>query len=120
MFCKNCGKELKEGAKFCTGCGTAVTFPKSLDEADRPVTPKPYEQDIPESVPSPHIYENTAQVNAPHEAKKPKYKAAVIALCIAGGMVLAIAIPIVYALDSIDFFVRQSLENNRQLQRRQS
>ncbi|MBQ5995435.1 MAG: zinc-ribbon domain-containing protein [Clostridia bacterium] len=95
MFCKNCGKELKEGAKFCTGCGTAVTFPKSLDEADRPVTPKPYEQDIPESVPSPHIYENTAQVNAPHEAKKPKYKAAVIALCIAGGMVLAIAIPIV-------------------------
>lgn len=24
MFCKNCGKELKENAKFCAGCGTVV------------------------------------------------------------------------------------------------
>ena len=24
MFCMNCGKELREGAKFCTGCGTPV------------------------------------------------------------------------------------------------
>ena len=24
MFCKNCGKELPEGSKFCSGCGTAV------------------------------------------------------------------------------------------------
>lgn len=25
MFCKNCGKELPDGAKFCGGCGTPVT-----------------------------------------------------------------------------------------------
>lgn len=24
MFCKNCGKELQENAKFCAGCGTVV------------------------------------------------------------------------------------------------
>lgn len=24
MFCKNCGKELPDGAKFCTGCGATV------------------------------------------------------------------------------------------------
>lgn len=24
MICKNCGKELREGAKFCTGCGMVV------------------------------------------------------------------------------------------------
>jgi hypothetical protein len=24
MFCGNCGKELKNGEKFCTGCGTRV------------------------------------------------------------------------------------------------
>lgn len=22
MFCKNCGKEIEDNAKFCTGCGT--------------------------------------------------------------------------------------------------
>ena len=27
MFCKNCGKELLEGASFCSSCGTAVTVP---------------------------------------------------------------------------------------------
>lgn len=25
MFCVNCGKEIKEGAKFCIECGAAVT-----------------------------------------------------------------------------------------------
>lgn len=24
MYCRNCGKEIKEGAKFCTGCGSPV------------------------------------------------------------------------------------------------
>ena len=24
-YCKNCGKELKEGAKFCPSCGSAVS-----------------------------------------------------------------------------------------------
>ena len=24
MFCKSCGKEIPEGAKFCSGCGTPV------------------------------------------------------------------------------------------------
>ncbi len=25
MYCKNCGKELKEGVKFCNGCGAQIT-----------------------------------------------------------------------------------------------
>ena len=24
MFCRNCGKEIKDGAKFCENCGTPV------------------------------------------------------------------------------------------------
>ena len=24
MFCKNCGKELKDGARFCNRCGTCL------------------------------------------------------------------------------------------------
>ena len=33
MFCKNCGKEIKEGEKFCRECGTAV------DGTAQPITP---------------------------------------------------------------------------------
>ena len=32
MFCSNCGKELKEGARFCTGCGTAVAAESANQE----------------------------------------------------------------------------------------
>ncbi len=31
MFCKNCGKELLDGAAFCSACGTAVTSPIAED-----------------------------------------------------------------------------------------
>lgn len=34
MRCKNCGSELRDGAKFCGKCGTIVT-----EEANRPVEP---------------------------------------------------------------------------------
>jgi uncharacterized membrane protein YvbJ len=27
-FCKNCGKQLEDGIKFCDGCGTAVNKPE--------------------------------------------------------------------------------------------
>lgn len=36
MFCKNCGCKLKENAKFCPQCGTAVTYKidKAVDDVD--------------------------------------------------------------------------------------
>ena len=33
MFCTNCGKELKPGAKFCTSCGAAVEPVEETSEA---------------------------------------------------------------------------------------
>ncbi|MDR2098163.1 MAG: zinc ribbon domain-containing protein [Spirochaetaceae bacterium] len=36
MFCKNCGTQLKEGAKFCGNCGTAVA---AAGQPAAPVTP---------------------------------------------------------------------------------
>ena len=32
MFCKNCGKELLEGAAFCHGCGAAAPAPNTESE----------------------------------------------------------------------------------------
>lgn len=37
MFCKNCGKELKEGAKFCAACGAQMIDEKSVPAEDSAV-----------------------------------------------------------------------------------
>lgn len=38
MFCKNCGNEIPEGAKFCVNCGTPVEVP-SEPAPEAPSTP---------------------------------------------------------------------------------
>lgn len=39
MFCKNCGKQLPDDAKFCSGCGTPVNSPIPPQQADPPSQP---------------------------------------------------------------------------------
>jgi len=39
MFCKNCGKELADNAKFCPSCGTPVAQPEAPKEQDTPPEP---------------------------------------------------------------------------------
>ena len=34
MFCKKCGRELKEGTRFCPACGTEVSAPKTKPVVD--------------------------------------------------------------------------------------
>lgn len=38
MFCQNCGKELPDNAKFCSGCGSPVTGPEVEEAAEPQVT----------------------------------------------------------------------------------
>lgn len=35
MFCKNCGKELKDGARFCNRCGTCLISEGSNQEKNK-------------------------------------------------------------------------------------
>lgn len=35
MFCKNCGKELKEGARFCNRCGTCLISEANSKEKNK-------------------------------------------------------------------------------------
>ena len=49
MFCENCGKELKENAKFCDECGAKVTIvPPSAVPAEPEVQENVYTQDTPQ------------------------------------------------------------------------
>lgn len=47
MFCKNCGKELNEGAKFCAGCGTSVDTEEVVAEEVVAETPESVPQPAP-------------------------------------------------------------------------
>ena len=48
MFCKFCGKELKDGAKFCANCGDKVEtlVPTQPISVDTGVTTNPYVKEI--------------------------------------------------------------------------
>ena len=49
MFCENCGKELKENAKFCDECGAKVTIvPPSAVPSEPEVQENAYTQDTPQ------------------------------------------------------------------------
>lgn len=53
MFCKYCGNELKEEAKFCTKCGKAVEvkdLPKAESIAPKETFPKANDETISKQV----------------------------------------------------------------------
>lgn len=49
MFCKNCGKQLPDDAKFCSGCGTPVNSPIPPQQAQPPVEPPAQPFQIPQA-----------------------------------------------------------------------
>lgn len=53
MFCKNCGKQLPEGALFCAGCGAPAPAEKSPEEGAQPAPPLPAENIAAQNAPSP-------------------------------------------------------------------
>ena len=58
MFCTNCGKNLEEGAKFCSGCGCAVSDGQKTPEPQNPV-----------NGPTPNV--NTPKGFAPNVQQRP-------------------------------------------------
>lgn len=67
MFCRNCGKELPDSAKFCSGCGTPVISevtapgvePPQPPVEETPVSPAPPAEEVPVPSASP-VEEPTA------------------------------------------------------------
>ena len=71
MFCNNCGKELKDGAKFCSGCG-AVVKQQPAPPVQQPAGQAPqYGQQAPPAQPAyqqPQAPAPTQQASAPQPA----------------------------------------------------
>ena len=63
MYCKYCGAQLPDGAKFCPKCGGALTPVSEAPEADAP-KPRPEPQPQPQPQPEP-------EVKVEEEPKKP-------------------------------------------------
>lgn len=62
MVCKNCGKEVKEGTKFCTDCGTPVQ-PEPQATYSRPNYQQPPQQQYQQQYAQPY-----QQYNQPYQA----------------------------------------------------
>ncbi|MBQ6541593.1 MAG: zinc ribbon domain-containing protein, partial [Lachnospiraceae bacterium] len=72
MFCPNCGSKLREGARFCTVCGTPVPQNTQSAPAPKPVSapqpaPVPAPQPTLQSAPQPQ----PAPVPAPQPTPQP-------------------------------------------------
>lgn len=62
MVCKNCGKEVKEGTKFCTDCGAPVQ-PEPQSTYSRPNYQQPPQQQYQQQYAQPY-----QQYNQPYQA----------------------------------------------------
>lgn len=80
MFCQNCGKELPDNAKFCSGCGAAVEETVAVEETEV----FPSEEAVPESdgaqteVPA-EEREDAAPADAAPDAPAPEEKTVICA-----------------------------------------
>lgn len=75
MFCKNCGKELKDGALFCTGCGQKVLMPGASAQSRQPEVQKPVQR-----------------VSVPKSAGKSKSGVNVLPWIVVGILMVALAV----------------------------
>ena len=68
MFCKYCGAQLKDGAKFCNNCGKPVPVRRPETAAAAPVTPA---APAPQTAPVPPVNPAPPAAPAPHAAPVP-------------------------------------------------
>ena len=74
MFCANCGREMKDGMKFCTMCGTPVTQPAPVVTSAPVPTPEAVAAPAPVPTPEP----TPVQEAAPEPQQPPKEEAPIV------------------------------------------
>ena len=101
MFCEQCGKQLRDGAKFCPGCGTQVTHTM--------------EQKVVKETAQPHETPKADVSVATPKTKKKSSKVwgfpvvAVIAILLVGGLILSNSKPVEVTVTSHDEINAESI-----------
>lgn len=82
MFCSNCGKQIEDGAAFCSGCGTSLNSqpqPQAqIQTVEQPVYQQPVQQPI---------YQQPAQQPSNQNPVSSKKRTAGIAMVVLSAMV---------------------------------
>ena len=74
MFCNNCGKELRDGAKFCSGCGTTIEADEQQAPPAQQYQQPVQEQQAPQYAPPPPEYQQQPQYAPPPvQVQQPYY-----------------------------------------------
>lgn len=87
MFCKKCGKQLKDGAQFCMSCGTKVVMPGSSAQTREPEVQKPVVQPKPAAQSKP-----VERVSTPKPIQSGKKTMNLIPWIVVGILVIAVAV----------------------------
>jgi len=69
MFCKNCGKEVADGMKFCDGCGSPLEQPTNAGQQPDMNGQQPY-QSYTTNTPPPPYQQNPVGANANDSSNK--------------------------------------------------
>lgn len=95
MFCKKCGKQIKDGMLFCSSCGTKVTMPQAkVNNApqEKATVPTPIQREEPkEKEPMPTVQKPREKEPAPIAQKSVTQKPQILTIVI-GVLVVVIVI----------------------------
>ncbi len=102
MTCKNCGSEIKSGARFCTNCGAPVEQqPVAQSVSDIATESAQHSFDVTGEIPSEQMgFHETAAANAQTAADTSKKKKLVMIASVAAAAVIAV-VALVLALTSV-------------------
>jgi len=79
MICNNCGKQLKDGAAFCSGCGATVDAGQQQappqQQYQAPPQQQPYQQQYQQAPPPQQPYQQQYQAPPPQQQYQQQYQA---------------------------------------------
>lgn len=102
MYCRNCGQQISDEARFCRICGYQVKQTQSAPGSPMPVVEQPVPEAAPEYIPrEPEIYDDWNQWEEPVHRKTTEKKKLVILLAAAAVLVIVLIVATILLIVSV-------------------